>query len=146
MQTFLPYSDFKKCAQVLDRQRLGKQRVEVLQIIKAVINPEYGWQNHPAVNMWRNNVCALAGYGMWVCIEWKSRGYKDNILRQIFDIHSRHYLSLHDSCSCEEYLPVWLGSQIHLTHQSNLIRKNPEHYRPIFGPDVPDNLPYYWPI
>ena len=30
MQTFLPYSNFKKSAKCLDRQRLGKQRVEAL--------------------------------------------------------------------------------------------------------------------
>ena len=34
MQTFLPYPDFARSAAVLDRQRLGKQRVEVLQILK----------------------------------------------------------------------------------------------------------------
>lgn len=30
MQTFLPYPDFVESASVLDRQRLGKQRVEVI--------------------------------------------------------------------------------------------------------------------
>lgn len=53
MQTFLPYSSFKDSARVLDRQRLGKQRVENMQIITALLDPDYGWQNHPAVNMWR---------------------------------------------------------------------------------------------
>ena len=33
MQIFLPYKSFKKSAEVLDYQRLGKQRVEALQII-----------------------------------------------------------------------------------------------------------------
>ena len=32
MQTFLPYADFQRSAQVLDYKRLGKQRVEALQI------------------------------------------------------------------------------------------------------------------
>jgi len=36
MQTFLPYPDFKRSAQVLDRQRLGKQRVENLQLMTAL--------------------------------------------------------------------------------------------------------------
>ena len=34
VNTFLPFSDFKKCAQVLDKKRLGKQRVEAMQLIK----------------------------------------------------------------------------------------------------------------
>ena len=36
MQTFLPYPAFDLSAQVLDRQRLGKQRVETLQVLKAL--------------------------------------------------------------------------------------------------------------
>lgn len=44
MQTFLPYKDFKKSAQALDRQRLGKQRVETMQLMTALtgikVNPD----------------------------------------------------------------------------------------------------------
>jgi hypothetical protein len=36
MQTFLPYNDFVKSARVLDYKRLGKQRVEGMQIINAI--------------------------------------------------------------------------------------------------------------
>lgn len=36
MQTFLPYDSFKKSARVLDQRRLGKQRVECLQILGAL--------------------------------------------------------------------------------------------------------------
>ena len=36
MQTFLPYPDFAESAKVLDNKRLGKQRVECLQIMKAL--------------------------------------------------------------------------------------------------------------
>ena len=49
MQTFLPYSDFQQSAAVLDRVRLGKQRVEALQTLRALVIPEYGWQSHPAI-------------------------------------------------------------------------------------------------
>ena len=37
MQTFLPYADFSKSAGVLDRMRLGKQRVETLQILQKLV-------------------------------------------------------------------------------------------------------------
>lgn len=51
MQTFMPYYNWDECAKVLDNKRLNKQKVEALQILKAINDPEYGWQNHPAVNM-----------------------------------------------------------------------------------------------
>ena len=35
MQTFVPYSDFDRCAEVLDDRRLHKQRVEALQLMRA---------------------------------------------------------------------------------------------------------------
>jgi hypothetical protein len=42
--------------------------------------------------------------------------------------------------------PPWLGDeQLHRSHQSNLIRKDPGFYRPLF-PDVPPDLPYVWPV
>jgi len=36
VRTFLPYPEFDRSAAVLDRARLGKQRVEVLQILRGV--------------------------------------------------------------------------------------------------------------
>jgi hypothetical protein len=43
-------------------------------------------------------------------------------------------------------LPSWLGEPaLHRSHQSALVRKLPEHYRPLF-PEVPDDLPYVWPV
>ena len=35
MQTFLPYPDFARSARCLDNRRLGKQRVESYQILRA---------------------------------------------------------------------------------------------------------------
>src|SRR3954467_10297198 len=52
MQTFLPVADFADSARLLDSPRLGKQRVEALQILRAIELPDYGWVNHPAVLMW----------------------------------------------------------------------------------------------
>jgi hypothetical protein len=52
VQTFLPYPDFRSTARVLDQRRLGKQRVEALQVLRGLIRPGYGWRHHPAVKMW----------------------------------------------------------------------------------------------
>lgn len=135
MQTFLPYASFKQSAEVLDRQRLGKQRVEAKQIWTALNDPGYGWQNHPAVKMWRGYAPALALYGFYICDEWRVRGYKDSLLPWFSD-------RLDSFCA---EMPHWLGDEaFHRSHQSNLIRKDPtyyQHYWPAVGPD----LPYIWP-
>ena len=36
MQTFLPYRGFTESARVLDTRRLGKQRVETIQVLRAL--------------------------------------------------------------------------------------------------------------
>ena len=134
MQTFLPYSDYEKSASVLDRQRLGKQRVENLQIIKALIQPDYGWQNHPAVKMWQGHLISLLDYQTAICAEWVGRGYKDTCLDKSF--------ALLENFSGELRIvkPYWVGEEnFHRSHQSNLLRKLPEHYGNFF-PGVPDNL------
>lgn len=138
MQVFLPYSSFTKSASVLDRARLGKQRSETLILIKAALDPDYGWQNHPCTNQWRSYLGYLVKYQEAVCHEWTSvRGYKDTCLQKTYDL-VRGLVLPSDP-------PPWLGDeQFHLSHQSNLIRKDPEHYGPLF-PDVPDDLEYVWP-
>ena len=69
MQTFLPYSDFRKSLESLDNKRLGKQRVEAYQIISAITGrtrkdgkPYKGWLNHPCSVMWKDYVNALKQY------------------------------------------------------------------------------------
>lgn len=135
MQTFLPYADFAMTAKSLDKQRLGKQRVETMQILNTFHRTSGGWINHPAVIMWRPYKNALIEYGITICNEWISKGYKDTCTDKILD----HY------DGGDVTMPPWLGDpDLHISHQSNLVQKNPDYYRPIF-PDVPDNLPYVWP-
>lgn len=59
MQTFLPYQSFSDSASALDRQRLGKQRVEAWQILQALTGASRGWAHHPAAKMWRGFERAL---------------------------------------------------------------------------------------
>lgn len=139
MQTFLPYDSYQKSAKVLDRQRLGKQRVETIQILNALTDPGYGWQNHPAVTMWRGYEFELGLYGIAICEEWISRGYKDTCLDKII-------AKIDDIENVNLDVPPWVGyDSFHLSHQSNLVRKNPEFYKPVFG-NIPDNLKYVWPV
>jgi len=145
MQTFLPYPDYIESAKVLDRQRLGKQRVEVLQILKCLIGEGGAWEKHPAVLMWRGFEPALIRYGLQICIEWGERGYSDTCFDKIAEFAER--FPWNGSSSPLEFPPdpSWFGDpDFHLSHQSNLVRKDPAHYGPLF-PGVPDDLPYVWP-
>ncbi|MER6981624.1 MSMEG_6728 family protein, partial [Streptomyces carpinensis] len=78
MQTFLPYPGFTESALVLDRRRLGKQRVEVLQVLRGLTVPGYGWRHHPAVRMWAGYEEALVRYGLDVCRVWRDLGHQDS--------------------------------------------------------------------
>ena len=69
MQTFLPYADLAASCRVLDDRRLGKQRVETFQVLRALTWPEYGWKNHPVTKMWRGFVPGLVAYGVASCRE-----------------------------------------------------------------------------
>lgn len=135
MQTFVPESTAEMCARVLDRQRLGKQRVEVLQILRANLGLTKGWTNHPAAKMWRGYEAGLAHYGIAVCEEWLSRGYKDTCIGKILELVP---------AAAPDY-PEWWGRQdVMVSHRSNLIRKLPEFYTPLW-PEVPSDLEYVWP-
>ncbi|WP_104434087.1 MSMEG_6728 family protein [Kineococcus xinjiangensis] len=146
MQTFLPYPDFARSAAVLDAPRLGKQRVETLQVLRALELPDYGWANHPAVRMWRGCTPALVSYGL-ACVEaWSRAGHADSTRRLIAEfapeVVGREQRELAD----EGLMPVWLGDErVHASHRSKLLQKAPELYRPLFGQDEPDDLDYFWP-
>ena len=134
MQTFLPLADFAASVQALDRQRLGKQRVEAIQILRTLQGKSKGWANHPAVRMWQGYEPALARYGLATCDEWLRRGYVDNCRAEFAGVSQDNHR-----------VPRWFGNEdFHRSHQSNLVRKFPAHYGPMF-PDVPDDLPYVWP-
>lgn len=136
MQTFLPYSDFPMSARSLDNRRLGKQRVETLQILNALTNPKYGWQSHPAVKMWRGHVPSLVIYGLAICDEWKRRGFNDTCAEKI---------AAHMPDDTGFSHPRWIGNaDFHASHRSNLLRKEPEHYKQFHWVEGPD-LPYVWP-
>lgn len=140
MQTFLPFSNFKKSAEVLDMKRLGKQRVETYQLMKALLIPEYGWKNHPAAKMWKGYELALLRYQEAICKEWSSHGYRDTCLEKTTDLYFS--TGRHESLA----MPPWLGKpEIHASHRSNLLKKKPDWYAQ-FEWNESDDLPYVWPV
>ncbi len=140
MQTFLPYDNFSESARVLDRLRLGKQRVEAWQILLILKGERTSsaWEHHPAVLMWRGHEMALANYGVAMCLEWRTRGYSDTLLDRFFDY-------LRAGPPDQQVRIPWLTVDFCLAHRSNLIRKNPAYYGPKW-PGVPMTMPYIWPV
>ena len=135
MQTFLPHADFRRCANVLDTKRLGKQRVEALQILNAIAlrnkGLKGGWVNHPVVIMWQDYIFALRFYMNCMIEEWISRGYKNTIL--LANV-GRGYI-----------LPDWCGdNRLHSSHRAALLIKNPSWYSQ-FGWTEQPKTEYFWP-
>lgn len=137
MQTFLPFADFTDCAKALDRQRLGKQRVEAAQIYHALTGdrsyfvttrgppPALSRKNHPAVRMWAGYEGALLMYLRAMILEWISRGYMNNMPIPTIRRYQR---------------PHWLGDpQLHSAHRATLKRKNPDYYT------FDDDTPFFYP-
>lgn len=138
MQTFLPYADFEKTVKCLDYRRLGKERLEAMQIHKIITgtvepgkNGRIAWLSHPCVKMWRGYENALATYHNFCIYEWIDRGYK-NTMEVI------HY---DGTMKC----PPWIGDErFHSSHRQTLLFKNFEWYSQ-FGWNEKPKYEYFWP-
>ena len=138
MQTFMPLNTYRTSALALDNKRLGKQRVEAYQILRTLFGINAGWANHPAVKLWRGHEASLCLYAMAMCTEWVRRGFTDNL----FPYFNENYQDL--LAYGEPVIPeLLLRKDLQVSHQSNLIRKDPAYYSKLFD-GVPDNLPYIW--
>lgn len=136
MQTFLPYPDVQASVGCLDDRRLGKQRAEALQVLRALAaereDRPYGWRRHPVVRMWRGHEDLLEVYLDAAIEEWVRRGFKNSMARL-------------DVPPIALVLPAWWGDErFHGSHRSALLRKDPAHYGR-FGWCEPPDLPYVWP-
>tara|TARA_A100001515_G_C4491187_1_gene183397 strand:- start:119 stop:514 length:396 start_codon:yes stop_codon:yes gene_type:complete len=131
---------------MLDDKRLGKQRVEALQIYNVLVGnltkkgkPYKGWLRHPAVLMWDGHVEALLLYKNKMIEEWILRGFNNTM----------ELVGLPDSIK----MPSWLGDdRVHASHRSNLLRKDFKYYsnksRKLFGKQwsEPTDMEYYWVV
>jgi hypothetical protein len=149
MQTFLTHKKHGRTAGALDMMRLGRQRDDARRILRALLHedPEGDeYANDPAVEMWSGYERELVYYGLTVCYEWSvTRQFKDNVLSWFRD------KAIELGCPPEqltsaELAPPWVSDVWVLrSHRSNLIRKMPHHYGPLF-PSTPENMPFLWPV
>lgn len=148
VNTFLVCEDFAESAKILDKRRLGKQRVEARQIIDALEGKTKGWNNHPVTRSWKDHIDALKLYFNSIVSEWCSRGGVNNyeLFKDIPEDSPR---------------PHWCSSEkVHYSHYAQLLQKDPEEYsfdniRSRISSDLVDylnkmpseynNLGYIWP-
>lgn len=153
MQTFLCEPTFHQSIAHLDNKRLGKQRVEAYQILLALgdswawsvykgdKSPDtYGWQNHPAVLMWRGYKTHLKTYYHDCVLEWVKRGYKNTMST---DGITWQQLVVGRTINMNWHTPEFVTS-----HRCKLLQKNYDFYSQ-YNWNVPDNwqeIDYIWPV
>lgn len=132
VNTFLVSDDYSETAKILDYKRLGKQRVEAMQIINILENKRNkGWINHPATKMWKGYVNELKKYTNEMIKEWIRRGYKNT-------------MELYDT-ELEETTKPWFVSCkiLHYSHMASLMRKDRTYYKPFFYKKYPIEFEFF---
>lgn len=134
MQIFRPYIDWRLSAAALDDKRLGKQRVECKQVLKAILRKlelikdgKRGWLNHPIILMYYNNgrpyIKDVTGFYRSCVNEWKRRGFKSTI-------------KLEDVSELLKKVESVDGTPITHVHEVEyrriLLIKDPDHYIKVF--------------
>jgi hypothetical protein len=140
--TFLPFDDIERSLLVLDKRRLGKQRVEAGQIMKALRGETKGWVNHPSTKMWQGYEFLLKHYYNESLRIWELRGGKNVLSKPVtLDDEERTRLEAGDR-------PWWWGyAPLHESHKAALIRKDPAYYTSLLELKTPKflSLGYFWP-
>jgi hypothetical protein len=137
MMTFLPYPNYIRSVKILDNKRLGKQRLEAMQLINILENKTAGkgWRSHPTLKMWVGYTNSLKYYCNCCIDEWIKRGFKNTMIRYDVDHQNKD--------------PWWLGNEdFHRAMRARLIEKNEEFYLPIFTEIDKgfNNGKYFWPV
>jgi hypothetical protein len=136
MQTFLPFEDFTKSAESIDKKRCFKQVVECAQTLDVIEGRKSGWKNHPAVKMW-------VGYADLL------KHYFNAFLKASKEIHKINTKYLYfENLPENPPRPWWLGNEnFHRAMRARLIEKDENFYLPLFPEDKGFNEgKYFWPV
>lgn len=118
MQVFIPVANVSQSLRLLDKRRLGKQRVEAKQLIDTILNrpmsngkPRKGWYNHPAAVMCREYLPFLIYYYNQSLTIFAERGGNNNKLK-------------YEPQVGELRLPWWWDNDdVHASHRGRLLFK-----------------------
>lgn len=91
--------------------------------------------------MWTGYLPALVSYGLAMTDAWTAWGRPDTVRPQLLEFAP----FVEGVAQSDIEMPPWLGDPaLHLSHRSNLLRKDADFYGPMFG-EIPDDVPYVWP-
>ena len=139
MQTFMTADNYRTVAKELDYRRLGKQQVEGMQTHNQLTKGKGGYKHHPINAMWKGYESSLAEYTNAMIHEWIARGYNNTM--ELIECCS----DFRSILKCNHAKPEWVYSDsLHLSHKSNLLRKDYEYYSLLYGTHIPTELPYIW--
>ena len=137
MQTFLPYADFQRSVECLDKKRAWKQVVEARQMINILTREENGenpgYRNHTAVRAWK--------------------GYKNGLIAY-YNCFLSYCKSFHKikAVICQPMeespftLPPWFGYEpLHSSHRGRLLEKKYDFYKQ-YGWSEEPSLNCIWPV
>lgn len=166
MQTFLPYPNLAASASVLDWRRLGKQRLEIVQLIRTsnIVRthgrlPFRGSISH---DLWMETVSKInklrtengdrpLGWANHACmLMWRNhiRGlmmYFDCIRREwVRRGYANNYGCYGIPYDANE-MPSFIGDvKFHASHRSQLLAKDPDWYKQFRWKEKPGKLSYVW--
>lgn len=131
---------------MLDNRRLGKQRVEALQVLDTLLHNKKAWANHPTVRMWRGFEYTLSVYSLCMMIEWTRRGFNNEHCQLKYERLFPLTLAPTSYPS-----PSWIGNEeFHSSHRAVLLGKNLAWYTQFSWKEVPavfnGRWPYVWPV
>lgn len=145
VNTFVVADTPEECARLLDKLRLGKQRVEGMQIIDVLTSLENGikvknnaYVNHTATKMWSGYIPALKYYVNCMIREWIKRGCVNT-------------MTIYDDEEVSDVMPWWFKTKyLQMSHQMALLKKEYEYYESIFTFTVYEMRDYFlrgyvWP-
>lgn len=135
----MPYEDMQANALVFDDDLLRMECRASAVFLKALRGEAPGWQRHSTTKLWQGHEEALACYGMFMAQELHFRrlgGVEEgHIIRQLMP----------GAGDWLPEMPEWVGClDIHVSHRSFLVAKNPNHYGPQF-PAVKGEVSLRWP-
>ena len=153
MQVFIPHGLTRDSMACLDSKRLGKQRVECLQILNALQGKSKGWRHHPATLMFYGAEEALRIMGDWAIAEWIRRGYVNNMKPfgsnpvGIWEVVPKEYWP-------EWYHDINMTETVTESHKLNLLRKDYSYYYKqfcmypdqVYSKQDIENAQYVWPV
>lgn len=168
MQTFLPYDDVVKTMKCLDYQRLGKQRVEAMQIMKALkqgpkvircYDPKQLPAGRKYIHIYNYFPDKLSKYEKYVKTPWfnhpATKMWRDNLDALAYyhnacidEWIARGYNNnmLHIKHKKKFKMPSWFGNKVfHAKHRGTLLSKNKKWYSQ-FKWKEKAVYDYYWPI